>query len=212
MWWDSSTIKSDLFVRQFKIKNTKCKYSKFIFRQALVKGIESPYRPVTGHECCRRFKLPDFDTVCTWRWYGCEPYAPAAFTSQEIFMTLICVRGCVEPRAIVLPEGLRQWKIPIAFATFRLVAQCLYQLRHHVPILTLVVQQILANCAVWNFVNDSQRFVSWFMRTDAWTNGAVSKGVPQVANAPKRLLQTCCCDHISFLHVQRLPHCTLWKD
>jgi len=64
---ESSTIKSDLFVWQFKIKNTKCKYSKFIFRQALVKGIESPYRPFTGHECCRRFRLPDFETLDTRR-------------------------------------------------------------------------------------------------------------------------------------------------
>jgi len=49
------------------------------------------------------------------------------------------------------------------------------------------------------------------MRRDAWTDGAVSKGFHQVANAPKRLLQTCCCDHISFVNVQRLPHCTLSK-
>jgi hypothetical protein len=37
MWWDSSTIKYDLFVWQLKIKNTEYTYSKFIFRQALVK-------------------------------------------------------------------------------------------------------------------------------------------------------------------------------
>ena len=85
----------------------------------------------------RRLRLPSFETIGTWRWSDFQPYAPAAFTPQGIFLVLISVTGWVDPRVIVRPEGLCQWNIPmtpsgIELAAWRLLVQWLNQLRHYV--------------------------------------------------------------------------------
>jgi hypothetical protein len=92
----------------------------------------------TGPEGSRRLRLPDFKTMGTWRCQGCQPYAPVAFTLQEIFLVLISLRGWVDPRAIAKPEDYVNEKIPmtpsgIERAPFLLAAQCLNQVRYGAP-------------------------------------------------------------------------------
>jgi hypothetical protein len=42
-----------------------------------------PQPLLTGPEGSRRLRFPDFKTIGTWRWQGCQPCAQAAFTPRK---------------------------------------------------------------------------------------------------------------------------------
>jgi len=77
------------------------------------KGKAIPLQAWKGPGGSRRLKLPDFKKIGTWRWQGCQLYPPAAFTTKEIFLALISVRG---------PQGHS--------ATGRIISMKKFQ-RHH---------------------------------------------------------------------------------
>ena len=100
---------------------------------------------LSGPEGSRKLRFPDF-VITAQDGRRLSSLRTSRFYPQEMFMVLISVRGWVDPRAKVRPEGLCQWKIPVTQlgiepANFWLVPQCLNQPSPHDPWLIIGKEQ-----------------------------------------------------------------------
>jgi hypothetical protein len=83
-WWKASRWS----LKYRPVSSPPCKINTSSRCKSKNKAI--PLQPLTGPEGSRSLRLSDFMTIGTWRWQGCQPYAPAALPPGNILGTYFC--------------------------------------------------------------------------------------------------------------------------
>jgi hypothetical protein len=76
-------VKIYIYKIKGKINSTNKKAQIIWIKYVKGKGKSTLLQALTGPEGSRRLRLPDFKTIGTCTWQGCQPYAPAAFTPRK---------------------------------------------------------------------------------------------------------------------------------
>jgi len=95
----------------------------------------SLYKPGKALTATGHWNVQNFYAVSTWKFQGCQPYAPATFTPQIISSALISVKRLSRPQNHYAAARIKSL-IPLAIkpTTLMLVAQYLNQLGYAYPI------------------------------------------------------------------------------
>jgi hypothetical protein len=133
------TVQQSLFGQESSTDSEICLtyWSAWILVISKIKINQSHYRPGQTHSVPGSWKSQISRQSALEGGKVVSPTHRPPLSPKELFLVLISITGWVNHKAIVWPEGLCQRKIPVTPpgiepAIFRLVAQCLSQLRHFV--------------------------------------------------------------------------------